>query len=250
MRAFTALWLLLRGGAHLLGGWWTIRTRFPSLSQAEREAEVQRWARGFLRVWRIDLQVRGTPPAQGPLLLVANHISWLDILVLHAAGFCRFVSKADIKDWPVIGMMATHAGTLYIARDSRRDALRVVHHMRDALLRGEVVAVFPEGTTSDGITLLPFHANLIQAAISAHAPALPVALQFIDGRNGAMSTAPMYIGDQTLLESVWRTLTTPGLRAVVSYGQAQSPEGRERREWAAELRRQVDGLRNGVNAPE
>ena len=250
MNSLTAFWLLLRGGAHIAGGWWTIRTRFPRLTQSQREAEVQRWARGFLRVWRIELQVRGTPPAQGPLLLVANHISWLDILVLHAAGYCRFVAKADVQGWPVIGRMASAAGTLYIARDSRRDALRVVHHMRDALLRGEVVAVFPEGTTSDGITLLPFHANLIQAAISAHAPALPVALQFIDGRNGAMSTAPMYIGDQTLLESVWRTLTTPGLRAVVSYGQAQSPEGRERREWAAELRRQVDGLRNGVNAPE
>ena len=250
MKSLTAFWLLLRGGAHIAGGWWTIRTRFPRLTQSQREAEVQRWARGFLRVWRIELQVRGTPPAQGQLLLVANHISWLDILVLHAAGYCRFVAKADVQGWPVIGRMASAAGTLYIARDSRRDALRVVHHMRDALLRGEVVAVFPEGTTSDGITLLPFHANLIQAAISAHAPALPVALQFIDGRNGAMSTAPMYIGDQTLLESVWRTLTTPGLRAVVSYGQAQSPEGRERREWAAELRRQVDGLRNGVNAPE
>ena len=250
MKSLTAFWLLLRGGAHIAGGWWTIRTRFPRLTQSQREAEVQRWARGFLRVWRIELQVRGTPPAQGPLLLVANHISWLDILVLHAAGYCRLVAKADVQGWPVIGRMASAAGTLYIARDSRRDALRVVHHMRDALLRGEVVAVFPEGTTSDGITLLPFHANLIQAAISAHAPALPVALQFIDGRNGAMSTAPMYIGDQTLLESVWRTLTTPGLRAVVSYGQAQSPEGRERREWAAELRRQVDGLRNGVNAPE
>ena len=250
MKSLTAFWLLLRGGAHIAGGWWTIRTRFPRLTQSQREAEVQRWARGFLRVWRIELQVRGTPPAQGPLLLVANHISWLDILVMHAAGYCRFVSKSDVKRWPMIGMMATGAGTLYIERDSRRDALRVVHHMRDALLRGEVVAVFPEGTTSNGITLLPFHANLIQAAISAHAPALPVALQFIDGRNGAMSTAPMYIGDQTLLESVWRTLTTPGLRAVVSYGQAQSPEGRERREWAAELRRQVDGLRNGVNAPE
>ena len=250
MKSLTAFWLLLRGGAHIAGGWWTIRTRFPRLTQSQREAEVQRWARGFLRVWRIELQVRGTPPAQGPLLLVANHISWLDILVMHAAGYCRFVSKSDVKRWPMIGMMATGAGTLYIERDSRRDALRVVHHMRDALVRGEVVAVFPEGTTSNGITLLPFHANLIQAAISAHAPALPVALQFIDGRNGAMSTAPMYIGDQTLLESVWRTLTTPGLRAVVSYGQAQSPEGRERREWAAELRRQVDGLRNGVNAPE
>ena len=248
MKAFTALWLLLRGGAHLLGGWWTIRTRFPSLSQAEREAEVQRWARGFLRVWRIDLQVRGTPPAQGPLLLVANHISWLDILVLHAAGFCRFVSKADIKDWPVIGMMATHAGTLYIARDSRRDALRVVHHMRDALQRGEVVAVFPEGTTSDGLTLLPFHANLIQAAISAESPVLPVALEFIDRRSGQMSTAPMYIGDQTLIESVWRTLTTPGLRAVVSYGEPQSPAGRERREWAAELREAVAALRTTTGA--
>ena len=248
MKALRASWLLLRGGAHLLGGWWTIRTRFAKLTQAQREAEVQRWARNFLRVWRIDLDVRGAPPKDGPLLLVVNHISWLDILVLHAAGFCRFVSKADIKDWPVIGMMATHAGTLYIARDSRRDALRVVHHMRDALLRGEVVAVFPEGTTSDGLTLLPFHANLIQAAISAESPVLPVALEFIDSRSGQMSTAPMYIGEQTLIESVWRTLTTPGLRAVVSYGEPQSPAGRERREWAAELRESVAALRTTTGA--
>ena len=248
MKALRASWLLLRGGAHLLGGWWTIRTRFAKLTQAQREAEVQRWAAGFLRVWRIDLQVRGTPPAGGPLMLVANHISWLDILVMHAAGFCRFVAKSDIKGWPVIGNMATHAGTLYIARDSRRDALRVVHHMRDALLRGEVVAVFPEGTTSDGLTLLPFHANLIQAAISAESPVLPVALEFIDRRSGQMSTAPMYIGDQTLIESVWRTLTTPGLRAVVSYGEPQSPAGRERREWAAELRESVAALRTTTGA--
>ena len=248
MKALRASWLLLRGGAHLLGGWWTIRTRFAKLTQAQREAEVQRWAAGFLRVWRIDLQVRGTPPAGGPLMLVANHISWLDILVMHAAGFCRFVAKSDIKGWPVIGTMATEAGTLYIERESRRDALRVVHHMRDALLRGEVVAVFPEGTTSDGLTLLPFHANLIQAAISAESPVLPVALEFIDSRSGQMSTAPMYIGDQTLIESVWRTLTTPGLRAVVSYGEPQSPAGRERREWAAELRESVAALRTTTGA--
>ncbi|MDO5626383.1 MAG: lysophospholipid acyltransferase family protein [Pseudomonadota bacterium] len=249
MKAFTAFWLLLRGGVHIARGWWIIRTRFAKLSQAEREAEVQQWARAFLHVWRIDLQVRGAPPAQGPLLLVANHISWLDILVLHAAGFCRFVSKADVKDWPLLGMMATGAGTLYIARDSRRDALRVVHHMRDALARGEVVAVFPEGTTSDGMTLLPFHANLIQAALSAAAPVMPVALEFIDSRSGQMSTAPMYIGDQTLLQSVWRTLTTPGLRAVVSYGQPQAPEGRERRAWAESLRADVAALRVGALPP-
>lgn len=243
MKLLTASWLLLRGGAHLLGGWWTIRTRFPRLSQAQREAEVQRWSAAFLRVWRIDLQVRGTPPTHGPLMLVSNHISWLDILVLHAAGFCRFVAKSDIKRWPVIGNMATEAGTLYIERESRRDALRVVHHMRDALLRGEVVGVFPEGTTSDGRTLLPFHANLMQAAISAQSPVLPVSLEFVDAQTGAISMAPIYIGDQSLGGSVWRTLTTPGIRAVVSYGAPQPAEGRERREWAAGLRDSVAALR-------
>ena len=243
MKTLTALWLGLRGIAHLLSGWWTIRTRFPRLTQAEREACVQQWARDFLQVWRIELEVRGQPPQQGPLLLVANHISWLDILVLHAAGFCRFVSKSDVKRWPVIGALATGAGTLYIERASRRDALRVVHHMKEALLRGEVVAVFPEGTSSDGIALLPFHANLIQAAISAHAPVLPVALRFVDGRSGQPSLAPIYVDDQTLVGSIWRTLTTPGTRAVVSYGQSQSPEGRERREWAEQLRAAVAELR-------
>jgi len=243
MKALTALLLMLRGGVHLLSGWWTIRVRFARLTQAERETRVQQWAGEFLKLWRIDLEVRGQPPRQGPLLLVANHISWLDILVLHAAGFCRFVSKSDVRRWPVIGALATGAGTLYIERDSHRDALRVVHHIKDALLRGEVVAVFPEGTSSNGITLLPFHANLIQAAISAQAPALPVALRFVDGRTGQPSLAPIYVDEQTLIGSIWRTLTTPGTRAVVSYGHPQPPEGRERREWADELRTAVTQLR-------
>ena len=113
MKALTALWLMLRGFSHVVGGWWTIRTRFPHMTQAQREARVQQWAARFLHIWRIGLDVRGTPPKQGPVLMVVNHISWLDILVMHAAGYCRFVSKADVKDWPVIGPMATGAGTLY-----------------------------------------------------------------------------------------------------------------------------------------
>jgi 1-acyl-sn-glycerol-3-phosphate acyltransferase len=243
MKTLTALCLVLRGGAHLLSGWWTIRTRFAHLTPAERAACVQQWARRLLKIWRIELQVRGQPPSQGPLLLVANHISWLDIMVLYAAGFCRFVAKSDIKRWPLIGVIASGTGSLYIERASRRDALRVMHHMTEALRHGDVLAVFPEGTSSDGSALLPFHANLIQAAISAQAPAQPVALQFVDGRTGQPSLAPIYIGDQTLLGSVWRTLTTPGIRALVSYGQPQSPAGRERRQWADELRDAVAALR-------
>jgi len=243
MRLPVAAWLLLRGALHVVRGYLTIRFQFPGLSPAEREAKVQTWAQGLLRIWRIDLQVLGEPPANGPMLLVANHISWLDIVVMHAARYCRFVSKADVKAWPVIGMLATGAGTLYITRESRRDALRTVHHMADALRAGEVLAVFPEGTTSNGLTLLPFHANLLQAAISAAAPVQPVALQFVDSASGEISLAPCYVGDETLVASIWRTLTTPGVRAVVSYGAPQRPELRERREWADELRQAVDALR-------
>jgi 1-acyl-sn-glycerol-3-phosphate acyltransferase len=176
-------------------------------------------------------------------LLVSNHISWLDIVVMHAARHCRFVSKADIQRWPVVGTLADAAGTLYIERESRRDALRVVHHMAERLQAGDVLAVFPEGTTGDGAHVMPFHANLLQAAISAQAPVQPVALHFADCVTGAMSFAPCYIGDDTLLQSVWRTLTTPNLEAVVSFGAPQQADGRDRRTWAADLRTAVMDLR-------
>jgi 1-acyl-sn-glycerol-3-phosphate acyltransferase len=186
--------------------------------------------------------VRGQPPAQGPVLLVANHISWLDILVMHAVRHCRFVAKADVRHWPLIGRLATGAGTLYIERESRRDAMRVVHHMA-ALQSGDILAVFPEGTTSDGVDLLPFHANLIQAAVAAGVPAQPVALQFIETHSGRLSLTPCYIGDDTLVASLWRTVTGDAVTAVVSFGEVQHPQGRDRRAWAQDLRAAVQRLR-------
>jgi len=242
--------MLLRGLLHILSGLWTIHLRFHQLPPSHREARIQAWAQRLLEIWGIRLVVRGTPPHGGPVLLVANHISWLDILVMHAARHCRFVSKSDIQHWPLIGTLATAAGTLYIERASRRDAMRVVHHMADALRAGEVVAVFPEGTTSDGVHLLPFHANLLQAAISADAPVVPVALQFVDQRSGQTSLAPCYIGDDTLIGSLWRTFTTPGIIAVVTYGVTQQAGGRNRREWAHDLREGIANLRASEAAPE
>ncbi|WP_423837550.1 lysophospholipid acyltransferase family protein [Variovorax terrae] len=243
MKPLRAAWKLLRALTHALAGYWTIRTLFPRLTPAEREQRVEAWSRQLLACLDITLEVRGSPCAQGPVLLVANHISWLDIAVMHAARYCRFVSKADVKQWPLIGTLATGVGTLYIERESRRDAMRVVHHMAERLRAGDVVAVFPEGTTSDGIALLPFHANLIQAAISAEAPAQPVALQFLDSATGQRSAAPCYIGDDTLLGSIWRTLTAPGITAVVTFGAPQQAQGRDRRGWAHSLRDDVAALR-------
>jgi len=238
-----AVWRLLRVAVHVLAGWLTIRLLFPRLGEQQRQAHVQAWALRMLRILGVTLRVEGEAPARGPVLLVANHISWLDILVLHAARHCRFVSKADVKHWPLIGPLASGAGTLYIERDKRRDAMRVVHHMAESLRAGDIVAVFPEGTTSDGTGLLPFHANLIQAAISAHAPVQPVGLRYVDRRTGRHSDGPRYVGDDSLVGSLWRTVAGRPFVAKVWFGERQVAQGRDRRAWAADLRDAVDELR-------
>ncbi len=232
------VWRALRALAHVLAGLWTLRRHFAHLTPAQRQLAVQAWSQRMLSHMGIALQVQGTPPVAGPLLVVANHISWLDILVMNASGPAHFVSKADVKHWPLLGSLIAGAGTLFIERDSRRDAMRVVHHMADALRGGDVLAVFPEGTTGDGQGVLPFHANLLQAAISAPSPVQPVALAYLDA-HGQPSSAPVYVGNTTLLASLWRTLGADGLQAVLTHGQPQWPEGRDRRTWSADLHQTI-----------
>jgi 1-acyl-sn-glycerol-3-phosphate acyltransferase len=244
MNLLRAVWKLGRGLSHVLAGFMTIVFVFPRMTQAQRDARVQAWSLDMLARLDVHLDLRGRPPANGPVLLVANHISWLDILVMHAAGHCRFVAKSEVRRWPVIGTLATGGGTLYIERESRRDAMRVVHHMAESLRRGEILAIFPEGTTSDGVDLLPFHANLIQAAVSADVPVQPVALGFFDAHSEEISLTPCYIGDDTLVGSVWRTLAGPSVVARIRYGEPQTAQGRSRRAWAADLQQAVQSLRD------
>ena len=244
MNTAVACWRTGRVLLHLLSGLAQVRLFFPRLPPAQRDLRVQAWARAMLRCMGVELQLVGAPPVSGPLLLVANHISWLDILVLHAARHCRFVSKSDVKHWPLVGTLATASGTLYIERASRRDAMRVVHQMAQALKDGDILAVFPEGTTGDGTTVLPFHANLLQAAISAQAPVQAVLLQFVDRRTGAPSRAMSYIGDESLLGSLWRTLCARQLRAVVAYGVPEYAGDRDRRTWARDLQAVIGAMQS------
>lgn len=243
MSRVRAIWRLLWALCHIAAGLWTIWRLFPQLDQPAKEARVHRWAQAMLRGVGITLVVQGQPVASGPALLVANHLSWLDIVVMHASRYCRFVSKSDIKHWPLIGTLAGGAGTLYIERSSKRDAHRVVHQMAERLRLGEVLAVFPEGTTADGIHLKPFHANLLQAAISADVPVQPVALRFVDADTGQTCFAPRYIDDDSIFVSIWETLCVKELRAEVVFGEAQHCNGRDRRNWAADLQKEVEDLR-------
>ncbi len=247
MRRLRAVWRLCRCVVHGLHGLWIALVRFPSLSVAARQQEIRRWSAKMLRLIGIELRVEGTP-APGGVLLAANHISWLDIMVVHAVvPEARFVSKADVKAWPLVSRLVDSAGTLYLERERKRDALRVVHDMAEALRAGQTVAIFPEGTTSTGHGLLPFHANLLQAAIATAMPVQPVALRFSD-RTHAVSEAMEFVGDTTLARSLWQSACGDGVVARLVFLPPRATAGVDRRELAAALRADI-GAALGIDQP-
>ena len=237
MGPFAAAWRLLLALSHVWRGLRTISRYFPKASQPERDAMVQTWSKELLAILNVTLVLKGGQPALG--LVVANHVSWLDILVMNASHPVRFLSKSDVKAWPLLGRLIEGSGTLFIERSKRRDALRVVQTITRYLRDGHRIAVFPEGTTNDGINVLPFHGNLIQAALDAPCPVTPVGIRYLDAVSGTRSMAPAYVDDDTLLSSVWRTLRQGRLLAEVSVGEPQLVGGRDRRQWAHDLRKAV-----------
>jgi 1-acyl-sn-glycerol-3-phosphate acyltransferase len=232
-----AAFKLLRAVLHLLRGYWIIRTQFSKIAQQQRESHVQQWSAQLLTVLGIDLRVIGTPIQSG--LLVANHISWLDNVAIHAAHFARFVAKSDIKSWLLIGYLTDQSGMLFVERTSRKDSHRVVQTVAEQLRKGDCVAVFPEGTTSDGNALLPFHANMIQSAIDADCHIQPVAIRYTDTASGQQSFAPCFVGDDTLFRSVWRTLNANSVTVSLQFGKPQMTNARDRRTWAHDLRASI-----------
>lgn len=248
MKPLRATVRLCRLSLHLLRGLHTLHSRFPKLDAAGRERAVRDWSLGVLRILGAHLQVLGEPPTAGPLLVVANHLSWLDIIALNAVRPCRFVSKADVRRWPLIGRLVAAAGTLFIEREKRRDALRVVHHMAERLRAADVLAVFPEGTTGEGQGVLPFHANLLQAALVTDTPIQPVGLAYLHGTGHALlgearrHDAPCFAGDTSLVTSLWRTAGASDLQVTVHWGEPDTAQGRDRRAWAEALRAEVARL--------
>ena len=229
---------LLRCVGHGVHGVLIVLLRFGTLPVAERQRYVQWWATKTLRLMGITLRLDGAPVA-GAVLLVANHISWLDIMAVHAVcPHARFVSKADVKSWPLMRHLVDAGGTLYLERERKRDALRVVHAMAEALTAGDTVAIFPEGTTSDGQALLPFHANLLQAAIATETPVQPVAIRFSDSTH-AVSRAVEFVGATTLAQSLWRVARGDELVVRVALLPPRATALADRRGLAEQLRSDI-----------
>lgn len=233
MRTLRAVGRLLRCLLHILRGMLICAVVFPFISAPKRMAHVGRWSVRMLSVLGIELRASGAMGAQ-PTLFVANHVSWIDILAINAVRPVRFVSKSDIRAWPLLGWLVACGGTLFIERTRSRDALRVLHLVADALRAGEQIAVFPEGTTSDGFGVLPFHANLLQAAISAEVPVQAIALRFSDASQ-PVSAAAAYVGDMTLAQSLWAVVSAHRLTAHVNFLPARPSHHQDRRALALQL---------------
>lgn len=188
-----------------------------------------RWSRQLLEAMGVRIATGGPAPTHG--LLVANHISWLDIFAINAVAPTTFLSKDDVLHWPVIGWLSKQVGTLFLERGSRAAAQRAREHLVEELRRGALVGIFPEGTTGFGDQVMPFHAALFQSAIDADALVAPALICYTD-RAGLPSIAAAYVGETSLWECVRSIVRASGLTVRVSFLPAFAAAGADRRHLA------------------
>lgn len=213
-------------------------SRLPATTpSAHREAQIQQWACAVLHVLGIQVRLQGA--IQRGQLLVANHVSWLDVIVLHSlCPQARFVAKADVLNWPLIGRLAHGAGTLFVQRDQPRMAARIVSEVTSVLGSGGTVMVFPEGTTSDGVAVLPFRSSLLQAAFVGNGAAQPLALRYSEGAQ-SISPSVRYLGDDSLVQSIWWMCRARGVVANVTALPLRTADT-DRKSFAAALRADIE----------
>ena len=206
----------------------------------KRPALVRFAARALLACLGLSLRVRGKPR---PGLLVANHISWIDILaVLALEGDVRLIAKREVGTWPVIGALAVRQRAIFLDRQAPRRLPIVVRQAAEALREGATVAVFPEGTTGCGECPVPMRPAFFQAALDAGVPVNPVTLTF--SANGQRSTVASFIGEEPLTTSLKRLAWSRGMRLEVTAGAPIFPDAGADRRSLARIAETVIGTRD------
>ncbi len=215
-----------------------IRLRGKSSSLLARARWLQRWSQRVL----VDLDIRvkrhGVPPAAG--VLACNHLSYLDIIVLAAGQPMIFVAKSEVRHWPVLGRLACWAGTLFVRRDRRSDVAKFSTAFAAVVDEGVVLGLFPEGTSSNGRQVLPFHSSLFEPAVTARWPVSAARIGYTLA-DGSVENDVCYWSDMTFFPHFLRLLIRKGIQATVAYGPVL-PSGLDRKEMARQLHRQVEDL--------
>ncbi len=216
----------------------------PFVARSERlharTAWLQRWSRFACRVLGIRVTRRGSMPQSG--LLVCNHLSYLDVVVLSSIGPCVFVAKRDVAAWPLFGWLAHAAGTIFVDRERRLASADVVDLVREAIAGGSLVVLFPEGTSSDGSTVLPFKSSLLESAVQLRCPVAAAAIEHAL-EDGSVADEVCYWGDMTLLPHLLNLFSKREIRSKCSFSLPKIRAG-DRKEIAAELREEIVSMRS------
>ena len=207
---------ILRIIAHVFKGCFILLLVFPWLKAEQRHQSIRKWCTQLLGIFQMRLAVIGSEQLEDAhYLMAANHISWIDIHVINAFKPHYFVAKAEVASWPVFGWMAKQLGTLFIERGKASSIRKMVPELA-VQLGQKAICIFPEGTSTDGWQVAPFKPNLFEAAIVASAPVYVLAIQYFDLQTGKKTTAPAFIGDMGLVDSMWNLICSPPICAQIS----------------------------------
>ncbi|SDG27874.1 MULTISPECIES: 1-acyl-sn-glycerol-3-phosphate acyltransferase [unclassified Duganella] len=228
----STIFRLVRVLLHVFKGMAICATVFPWIGPDQRNGHIRRWSTRLLALCNVKVRMApGSAPVLPCSMVVANHVSWLDIFVVHSLYPSHFVAKAEIRSWPLAGWLAEKAGTVFIARGNRKDLRHIFKGLVSSLENGERVAFFPEGTTAAQGNLLPFHANLFEAAIDAKVPVQPFALTYQDASGGSHPSVD-FIGETSFAESIVLILNGPPVTAQLAILPPLATDGAHRRDLA------------------
>lgn len=235
--------------AHLAGAAYLLGVRWPRASASSREALAAGWSLRLLELLAIRVEVQGHAPGDSrePALVVANHVSWLDIFAIGAVRHTRFIAKHEIRSWPLAGWIAARAGTLFVRRGSRRDAARTTEAMREALSSGDWVGFFPEGTTTEGDQLLRFHSALFEPAIGHGTTVRPIAVRY-EHPDGTLLREAAFVGEMSFAESLGRVIGVRETVVRITFARPIAAAGIDRRQLAGEAEQRVANAL-GVSPP-
>lgn len=205
---------------HTLYGVFIAGIVLPKLTPRRRDLVISRWSTALLDLLNIRVVVEGEVPPGGlsNTMFVANHISWVDIHALNSIHTARFIAKSEIKQWPVFGFFAVSVNTLFVNREKRHEAGKIVNSTKQALQEGDCICFFPEGTTTDGTEIKPFKGSLLQAAIEAKSEVRPFSIHYPDAEN-RVNTEMSYWGEMSLIESIRNVIRQQEASVVLKFAE-------------------------------
>lgn len=242
----------LRLAAAFCNAFWILWVRFPVMGHEEKVAAIKHWSQRTLALMdvRVSLDENWSDShANSPQLLVANHVSWLDVLVIQSLCPSVFVAKSEVRAWPVIGAIAKACGVVFVDRGSPSSARKMVDDVSNALHHGYCVAGFPEGTSSEGLAVGVFHANLFEAAITRRMDVQPVALRYVHPHTRQHCNKAAFVGDLNFVGSLHQVMTAQGIEVQVRMTQRLPHIGHTRRTLAHLSQRTIQAQLDKLSAP-